>query len=92
MELNKSKRIAIVVTAILFGLLFAAYLLYKPYAPIINYYPYINGSVFFLAGLYLFMLSFRIYTPKYKTVEQALKVDNLLRSCLKTVQHNSYGG
>jgi hypothetical protein len=80
MELNKNKRIAIIVTAILPGLLCTAYLLYKPYSSIINYYPYISGSVSFLFGLYLFLLTFRIYKPKYKTVEQALKIDGLLKT------------
>lgn len=67
------------VIAILLGLISATYLLYTPEASIINYFPYINGSIFFLGGLYLFNFSFRVYTPKYKTIEQALKVDNLLR-------------
>jgi hypothetical protein len=80
MELNKNKRIAIMVTSILLGLLFAAYLLNKPNTSTTNYFPYINGSVFFLGGLYLFLLSFRIHKPKYKTVEQALKVDDLLKT------------
>ncbi len=65
--------------AILLGVLIAAYLLYKPYTPFINYYPYINGSVSLFAGLYFFLLSFGIYKPKYKTAEQAVKVDDLLK-------------
>ncbi len=80
MELNKSKRIVIVFTAIFIGSVFAIYLLDKPYGSIINYFPYINGFVFFLSGLCLFLFSFRIYRPKYKTVEQALKFDNMLRT------------
>jgi len=68
------------VTAILLGLLFTAYLLYKPYSLIINYYPYIDGSFLFLLGIFTFLITFRIYIPRYKTVEQALRVDNLLRT------------
>jgi hypothetical protein len=80
MELNKNKRIIIVAIGILLGLLFAVYLLQKPYSSIITYFPYINGSVFSIAGLYLFLLFFKIYNPKYKTEEQKLKVENLLKS------------
>jgi hypothetical protein len=75
---DKNKRVTIVVIAILLGLMLAVYLLNRPYASTTNYFPYINGSVFFIAGLYFFLLSFRIYKPKYKTAEQALKVDALL--------------
>jgi len=80
MELDKNKKTTIVVVAIFVGLLLAAYLLFKPYSSAANYFPYINGSVFFISGVYLFLLSFRIYRPKHKTVEQALKVDNMLKS------------
>lgn len=80
MEPNKNKKIAIVFTAIFLGLVFASYLLYKPYGSIINYSPYINGAIFFIVGLYAFLLTFKIYIPKYKTVEQALRIDNLLGS------------
>jgi hypothetical protein len=89
MELNKNKRITIVMIAILLGLLFAAYLLCEPYGSISNYFPYINGSIFFLGGLYLFLFSYGIYKPKYKTVEQALKVDNLLRTTGKRWKFSS---
>ncbi len=65
---------AIMVIAILLGLLFAAYLLYKPHTSIINYLPYVYGLVYFLTGLYFFLVSFGIYNPKYKTEEQQLKV------------------
>ena len=74
MILNKKKRIAIVAIAILLGLLFAVYLLYQPHAPIINYLPYVYGLLYFLTGLYFFLVSFGIYNPKYKTEEQQLKV------------------
>jgi len=80
MELNKNKKTVIVFTAIFLGSVFASYLLYQPYGSIINYFPYINGAIFFIAGLYAFLLIFKIYRPKYKTIEQALKIDNLLRS------------
>jgi len=36
----------------------------------INYLPYIFGLTSFLSGLYLFLLSFRLYKPKHKTEEQ----------------------
>ena len=36
----------------------------------INYLPYIFGLTSFLGGLYLFLLSFRLYKPKHKTEEQ----------------------
>lgn len=35
-----------------------------------QYLPYIFGSVSFLGGVYLFLLSFKIYKPKHKTEEQ----------------------
>ena len=89
MELNKNKRIAIAVIAILLGVIFAVYLLNTPYASIINYLPYINGSIFFLVGLYSFCFCFRIYTPKYKTIEKALKIDNLLRTNGKQLKFGS---
>jgi len=80
MEPNKNVRIIIVFTAIFLGSVFAMYMLDKPHDPFVNYLPYINGSIFFLVGLFTFLLVFKIYIRKYKTVEQALKVDNLLRS------------
>jgi hypothetical protein len=80
MELNKNKRIIIVFTAIFLGSVFAIYLLNKPYGPIIGYLPYLNGSVFLTVGIFAFLLAFKIYIPKYKTVEQGLRIDNLLRS------------
>jgi hypothetical protein len=79
MGLNK-KMIVIFATCVLLGLLFDEYMHRQPHDPLVNYMPYINGAVFFLGGLYLFLFSFRIYQPKHKTVEQALKVDNLLRT------------
>jgi hypothetical protein len=81
MKVSKNTKVVMMVVAILLGLLFAVYVLNQPiHASIYNYLPYIYGSTFLLVGLYLFLLVFRIYTPKYKTVEQALKVDNLLRT------------
>ena len=35
-----------------------------------TYLPYIFGLTSFLIGLYLFLLSFRLYKPKHKTEEQ----------------------
>jgi hypothetical protein len=78
MGLNK-KMTVIFAACVLLGLLFDEYLPEQPHEPMVNYLPYINGSVFFLFGLCLFLFSFRIYRPKYKTVEQALKFDNVLR-------------
>jgi ATP-dependent Lon protease len=45
---------------------------------ITNILPYIFGTVSFFGGLYLFLLSYRIYRPKHKTQEQELKFENWL--------------
>ena len=68
------------VTCVLLGTLFDSYFLKQPQAPTSIYLPYITGSIFFLMGVYVSLLCFKIYTPKYKTVEKALRVDNLLRA------------
>jgi hypothetical protein len=80
MELNKNKRIVIIFTAIFLGSVLAIYLLDKPNGSIINYLPYINGAVFLMVGIFAFLLTFKFYKPKYKTAEQALRIDNLLKS------------
>lgn len=36
----------------------------------LHFLPYFFGIPFFLGGLYLFLLSFRLYTPKHKNEEQ----------------------
>ncbi|HAL82242.1 MAG TPA: hypothetical protein DCO83_08400 [Mucilaginibacter sp.] len=80
MKLDYNKRVGIIIIAILLGLLFAVYILYQPIeASIYNYLPFIFGSGFFLGGLYSFLLSFKIYKPKYKTEEQQVTVDELLK-------------
>ncbi|HZY40000.1 MAG TPA: hypothetical protein VFE53_25275 [Mucilaginibacter sp.] len=79
MGLNKKITI-IFVACVLFGALFDLYILKRPQSPTIDYLPYIFGSISFLMGVYSSLLCFKIYTPKYKTVEQALRVDNLLRA------------
>ena len=40
-----------------------------------NYLPYIFGLTSLLGGLYLFLLSFRIYKPKHKTENQNERYD-----------------
>ena len=85
MELHKNKRIAIIIIAILLGLLFAVYIINQQSgASIYNYLPYIFGSGFFLGGVYTFLLAFRIYKPKFKTDEQQLKLDDALGRIWKT--------
>jgi hypothetical protein len=44
-----------------------------------NYLPYIFGLTFFIGGLYTFLLSFRLYTPKHKTEEQKEKFEIWLK-------------
>jgi hypothetical protein len=81
MKVSKNTKIVIMVVAILLGLLFAVYILNRPiHASIYDYLPYIFGLTSLLTGLYLFLLVFRIYKPKYKTEEQQLKVADLLES------------
>jgi hypothetical protein len=43
---------------------------------ITNFLPYIFGIPSFLGGLYLFLISFKIYRPKQATEEQKMKFDN----------------
>ena len=81
--------IVIFVICVLLWFLFDEFIPKQPHDPIINYLPYINGSVFFLVGLFTFLFSFRIYKPRYKTVEQALKFDNLLRTQGKSLKFGS---
>jgi hypothetical protein len=44
-----------------------------------NYLPYIFGLTSLLGGLYLFLLSFRLYRPKHKTNEQIQRYDKWLK-------------
>ena len=44
----------------------------------INYLPYIFGLTSFLGGLYLLLLSFRLYKPKHKTEEQKERYEKSL--------------
>ena len=40
-----------------------------------QYLPYIFGTISFFGGLYLFLLSFKIYKPKNKTEEQKERME-----------------
>jgi len=88
--MNLKKKFAIIfIIFILVGVLVDEYLLRDSNDSTVNYFPYINGSIFLVAGIYAALLTFRIYQPKYKNVEQALKVDNLLRTWGNTGKFSS---
>lgn len=55
----------------------------------LNYLPYIFGLASFLGGLYLFMLSFRIYIPKHKTEEQIDRYQKILEKFGKLMKVGS---
>jgi hypothetical protein len=46
---------------------------------ITNYLPYILGLISFLGGIYIFLISFKIYRPKLKTEEKKIKLDESLK-------------
>ncbi len=91
MKLYTNKRTVIIIAvSILLGLLLCVYILNQQSgAPIINYLPYIFGSVFLLGGLYGFLFSFKIYKPQYKTDDQQIKVDDLLKKRGKSLKMGS---
>jgi hypothetical protein len=46
---------------------------------ILNYLPYIFGLTSLIGGIYTFLISFKIYRPKFKTEEKKLKFEELIK-------------
>jgi hypothetical protein len=84
-----NKKIAIIGASLIMGPLVAFYFLNHQQGPIVKYLPYINGSIFFLAGAFLFLISFGFYKPKYETPEAETRIENWARNRLKKAKFSS---
>lgn len=55
-----------------------------------NLLQYIFGVSLLLSGIYLFVTSFKIYTPKHKTEEKAKSYENFYKKYLLLIKIASF--
>lgn len=83
MALTQNKKISFIIIAVFLGSLFVLSYLGNPRSPIIEYTPYITGSISLLVGIYLYLFYSGLYKPKYKTVAQVVLIENMARTNVK---------